>query len=338
MKEASYFQKAAMLATLALTGSAYVVLLRYSKVVDNLRYISSTVVAVQEVLKMLVTICVLFVECGGFKPTMSMLKLQVLDKAKGTFSMALPSCLYALQNNMIFVSLANMDVPIQQVLFQLKIPFTAFLCVLLLGKSLTTRQWFAVFMIFTGTGAIEYQSAYGFLKNGAAKAEQKTSEHEDNFVVGFVAVLVASLCSALAGVYFEKMIKQEDSPIWVRNFQMYIWSIPATLLSSFLQDFSKIKKEGFFVDYTSIVWLIIIVSSLGGILVSFVLLHTDNVTKSFAASTSLVLSTFASYLLFEYNIGIYFAGGMILVCCAIYVYAHPLPSNKHRLVSTSDEV
>ncbi|XP_076816392.1 CMP-sialic acid transporter-like isoform X2 [Clavelina lepadiformis] len=317
MKEASYFQKAAMLATLALTGSAYVVLLRYSKVVDNLRYISSTVVAVQEVLKMLVTICVLFVECGGFKPTMSMLKLQVLDKAKGTFSMALPSCLYALQNNMIFVSLANMDVPIQQVLFQLKIPFTAFLCVLLLGKSLTTRQWFAVFMIFTGTGAIEYQSAYGFLKNGAAKAEQKTSEHEDNFVVGFVAVLVASLCSALAGVYFEKMIKQEDSPIW---------------------DFSKIKKEGFFVDYTSIVWLIIIVSSLGGILVSFVLLHTDNVTKSFAASTSLVLSTFASYLLFEYNIGIYFAGGMILVCCAIYVYAHPLPSNKHRLVSTSDEV
>ena len=47
MKEASYFQKAAMLATLALTGSAYVVLLRYSKVVDNLRYISSTVVAVQ---------------------------------------------------------------------------------------------------------------------------------------------------------------------------------------------------------------------------------------------------------------------------------------------------
>ena len=63
---------------------------------------------------------------------------------------------------------------------------------------------------------------------------------------------------------------------------------------------------------------------------SFVLLHTDNVTKSFAASTSLVLSTFASYLLFEYNIGM-FSSKSVLREYDYYSVSKTCPVSNHEV-------
>lgn len=68
---------------------------------------------------------------------------------------------------------------------------------------------------------------------------------------GFSAVLVASLLSGFAGIYFEKILKgSAPVSVWMRNVQMAIFAIPSSLLASLVQVclfFSIILHFGFII-------------------------------------------------------------------------------------------
>lgn len=52
------------------------------------------------------------------------------------------------------------------------------------------------------------------------------------------------------GVYFEKVLKSSDTSLWVRNIQMYLSGIVATLIGVFVKDGEKVLEKGFFFGYT----------------------------------------------------------------------------------------
>uniref|UniRef100_H2Z306 Uncharacterized protein n=1 Tax=Ciona savignyi TaxID=51511 RepID=H2Z306_CIOSA len=316
-------KKLTLLAALALIGSVYAVLVRYTKSTAKLNYISSTVVAMQELLKMFMTSMVLCHESGGLGPAMQLLHHHIIRSPLDTAKLAVPSFLYALQNNMFFLSLSNMDAPTQQVLLELKIPFTALLCVFLLGRKLSVQQWLSIFLMFAGTGLIEYYSAAD-TKSAVNSDQPVPIASNENFMVGLFAVVVGSLCSAIAGVYFEKIIKTNDTSLWIRNFQLYVWSVPISFIASFINDWRKIKENGFFSGYNHLIWCLIFLSAFSGLIISIVLLYSNNITKCFATSLSIILSTIASFYLFNYHIGWYFICGTSLVCCSIFFYTVPL--------------
>ncbi|KAK6050789.1 Nucleotide-sugar transporter, partial [Cooperia oncophora] len=51
-------------------------------------------------------------------------------------------------------------------------------------------------------------------------ARPKREVHEQNSILGFIAVLVACCLSGFAGIYFEKILKGSDVSIWIRNIQL----------------------------------------------------------------------------------------------------------------------
>lgn len=59
------------------------------------------------------------------------------------------------------------------------------------------------------------------------------------------------------GVYFEKVLKSSDTSLWVRNIQMYLSGIVATLLGVYVKDGEKVLDKGFFFGYTS--WVCFVV-------------------------------------------------------------------------------
>ena len=69
----------------------------------------------QEIVKLLLTLLVLITTCGGFTSLYDLLSKNIFHNKRATLLMAVPSCLYALQNNMVFLALANINVPTQQV-------------------------------------------------------------------------------------------------------------------------------------------------------------------------------------------------------------------------------
>lgn len=297
---------------MTLVAAAYTVALRYTRTVTTEMYFSTTAVCVTEVIKLLLSVIILAKETGSASRLISSLRENVLGSPMEMLKLSVPSLVYALQNNMAFVALSNLDAAVYQVTYQLKIPCTALCTVLMLNRSLSKLQWFSVFILCGGVTLVQY-----------SPAETTKVQIEQNHLVGFIAVAVAVLCSGFAGVYFEKVLKSSDTSLWVRNIQMYISGIIVTLAGVFISDREGIIEKGFFYGYNYLVWFVILLASVGGLYTSVVVKYTDNIMKGFSAAAAIVISTVASVLLFGLQITLTFSIGALLVCVSIYTYGLP---------------
>jgi UDP-sugar transporter A1/2/3 len=126
-----------------------------------------------------------------------------------------------------------------------------------------------------------------------------------NYSIGLSAVLSAAAISGLAGVYFEKVLKESNTyvTVWTRNVQLSFYSLfPALIFGVILKDGEEIAKEGFFVGYNGVVWTAIVFQSLGGVLVAMCINYADNIAKNFATSISIILSFLFSVWFFDFRV------------------------------------
>ncbi|XP_012606351.1 CMP-sialic acid transporter isoform X2 [Microcebus murinus] len=300
------------LAVMTLMAAAYTIALRYTRTSDKELYFSTTAVCITEVIKLLLSVGILAKETGSLDRFKASLRENVLRSPKELMKLSVPSLVYAVQNNMAFLALSNLDAAVYQVTYQLKIPCTALCTVLMLNRTLSKLQWISVFMLCGGVTLVQWKPAQ------ATKIVV-----EQNPLLGFGAIAIAVLCSGFAGVYFEKVLKSSDTSLWVRNIQMYLSGIIVTLTVVYLSDGAEIKEKGFFYGYTYYVWFVIFLASVGGLYTSVVVKYTDNIMKGFSAAAAIVLSTISSVMLFGLQITLTFALGTLLVCVSIYLYGLP---------------
>ncbi|XP_053566499.1 CMP-sialic acid transporter [Bombina bombina] len=311
------------LLVMTLVAAAYTVLLRYTRTVQTDMYFSTTAVCITEVIKLVLSVCILAKETGSLSRLVTSLKENVLGSPVEMIKLSVPSLVYALQNNMAFLALSNLDAAVYQVTYQLKIPCTALCTVLMLHRSLSKLQWFSVFMLCGGVTLVQYNPG-----------ETAKVQIEQNHLLGFSAVAVAVLCSGFAGVYFEKVLKSSETSLWVRNIQMYISGIAVTLAGVYMSDGAQVIEKGFFYGYNYLVWVVVLLASAGGLYTSVVVKYTDNIMKGFSAAAAIVISTIASVILFELHITLTFSVGALLVCVSIYVYG--LPKKDTTKIETSE--
>uniref|UniRef100_A0A2K5MBU5 Solute carrier family 35 member A1 n=1 Tax=Cercocebus atys TaxID=9531 RepID=A0A2K5MBU5_CERAT len=93
---------------------------------------------------------------GRFKAS---LRENVLGSPKELLKLSVPSLVYAVQNNMAFLALSNLDAAVYQVTYQLKIPCTALCTVLMLNRTLSKLQWVSVFMLCAGVTLVQWKPA-----------------------------------------------------------------------------------------------------------------------------------------------------------------------------------
>jgi len=151
-----------------------------------------------------------------------------------------------------------------------------------------------------------------------------------NYSIGLSAVLVAAVASGLAGVYFEKMLKDSPTPasVWTRNIQLSFYSLFPALAGIVFLDGEDITKHGFFEGYNSVVWTAIVFQAVGGVLASLCINYADNIAKNFAASISIVLSFMFSVWFFNFQVNFAFIIGTALVLASTYLYS--IPERKGR--------
>lgn len=323
-ENASVIFKVYCLTVMTLVAATYTVALRYTRTTSTGEmYFSTTAVFLTEVIKLILSLGMLTKEMGGFTRLKNILMEQVVFSPKELLKLSVPSLVYAIQNNMAFVALSNLDAAVYQVTYQLKIPCTALCTVFMLNRSLSRLQWFSVFMLCAGVILVQWKPA-----------EVTKVQIEQNPFIGFIAVAIAVLCSGFAGVYFEKVLKSSDTSLWVRNIQMYLSGIVVTVIGVYVTDGQQILEKGFFFGYTPWVCFVVFLASVGGLYTSVVVKYTDNIMKGFSAAAAIVLSTVASVMLFGLKITITFASGAILVCVSIYLYG--LPKQDTSRVGRSD--
>jgi len=149
-----------------------------------------------------------------------------------------PSLIYTLQNNLIFIAASNLDAATYQVTYQLKILTTALLSVLMLKKVLGPLHWVALVILLSGVSLVQLTDT------GSSSAA--TGGHEQNRFLGLIAVIISCCMSGFAGVYFEKILKGSDVSVWMRNVQLSVLGVPFALCTTFISDYSKVMERGFF--------------------------------------------------------------------------------------------
>lgn len=261
--------------------------------------------------------------------------------AGDSWKMAIPASLYTLANSLQYVGISNLDAATFHVTYQFKIFVTAVLSVILLRKAITGRQWLSLVLLMVGVAIVSLpqgpdpslasshhtrvyvprsadsgRQPLG-LGEAASHLQKRSATYEGieedqwglddpamDSSVGLLAVAGVCFCSGLAGVYFEKTIKEapKATSLWIRNVQLSLYSLfPAFFIGIIFLDGESVAKFGFFAGYNWVVILSILVQTFGGIVAAFCIFYADNVSKNFAVSISMVLSSLASFIFFNFD-------------------------------------
>ena len=229
--------------------------------------------------------------------------------------MCVPAILYAIQKNLLYLAISNLDAAVFQVAYQGKILTTALFSVLVLGKKMTKRQVVALFILLAGVALVQLSSL--------EKAEEAKS---DNVVLGSFAVLGACFTSGFAAIYFEWVLKksppQEQTPhaLWVRNFQLATFAFSAAALAVFTRDGKAVAEKGLYQGFSPLVWFVVAMEAFGGIVVALVIKYADNILKNFATAVSIVTSVIVSALFLGFVVKPTFVVGALCVMGAVALY------------------
>ncbi|XP_052319380.1 UDP-N-acetylglucosamine transporter-like isoform X2 [Oncorhynchus keta] len=307
------------LGVLVLQTTSLVLTMRYSRTLqgEGPRYLASSAVVLAELLKILICLLLIFYDHNfSFLVLNRVLKEEILNKPMETLKLAIPSGIYTLQNNLLYVALSNLDAATYQVTYQLKILTTALFSVSMLGKRLGLYQWLSLLILMTGITLVQWPSE-------SLDGPAPTPLSAGSQLVGVIAVLIACFSSGFAGVYFEKILKGTTQSVWVRNIQLGLFGLVFGLMGVFVYDGERVRESGVFQGYNPLTWTVVALQALGGLVIAAVIKYADNILKGFATSLSIILSTLISYFwLVDFDPTSVFFLGAVLVLAATFLYGY----------------
>lgn len=217
------------LVALVVQNSGLAVMMRYTltlKKEQSDRYCPSTAVLIAEIMKFFISVVCAFVFDASlsYKSFVSLLRTEISGAKGDWFKLTVPSMLYTLQNSLQYYSMALLSAPVFQVLYQMKIITTAVFSVTLLSRKINVFQWLAVVALAGGVALVQLSQLDD--KGGA--------DAKSNSIAGLISVLVGCLTSGFAGVYFEMVLKQSKTSIWLRNIQLSLIGILFSLVGKLL--------------------------------------------------------------------------------------------------------
>ena len=310
---------------MVIQNASTILLLRYVRTASGDLFFSTTAIVCQELIKMLVSVVLLYMETFSFRELASTVNQQILNNRMDSIKTGIPALLYTLQTNLVYLAISNLNAAVFQVTFQIKILTTAIFMVFLLKKSLRGLQWFSLVLLCVGISIIQVQNV---------NVSKSSGDDHKNAFFGLFCVILACVLSGLAGVYFEKILKNSKVSIWVRNIQLGCLGTFFALMTAFVSDGEGIQAKGFFFGYNNLVWLNIFVQSAGGLIVAVVIKYADNILKGFATSIAIIVSCLASVYLFDTIIDYIFAFGTFLVVLSVVLYSYS-PASQSNLLPIS---
>lgn len=303
------------LVLLTLQNALLILVMRYVRTREGEMFVATSAVIMSELFKFFTCLVIILVQEGSVKAWLNLLYQDIIMEPMDCLKVSVPSLIYVLQNNLLYVAVSNLDAATYQVTYQLKILTTAIFSVLMLKKVLSPLQWVSLVILFIGVAIVQLQPE--------AKATVST---EQSPIKGLIAVIISCFMSGFAGVYFEKILKGTRQSVWLRNIQLGFLGVIIGILTMMAKDGDTVREKGFFNGYDGVVWFVVCLQSFGGLLVAMVVKYADNILKGFATSAAIILSCVASVYFFEFQISLQFTVGAALVMTALYTYSKFVPT------------
>lgn len=302
-------------------------------------YNTVTVVLLTEVFKLIVSTC-LYCRDNNLRSL-----VRDVQKDRNVLGLYMvPAFLYCLYNNLAFVNLATFDPTTYYLLLQLRVVVTGILFQIIFKKYLSQRQWISLILLTLGCmmKQVDFGSFYSDANDDSESAaiQQQLQSHNKttsaethahgknmsgfDFSLSAVFILAQTICSCLAGVYNEYLLKDKgaDVNIFVQNVFMYLDSIVCNavilLLRGELLDAFSPQNLGSIMRFS--VLIIIVNNAAIGIVTSFFLKYMNSILKTFASALELLFTAVLCYFLFSIPIYMNTALAIAVVSYAIYLY------------------
>ena len=261
------------------------------------------------------------------------LQVHVLERPLDALKILVPALLYLVQNTLLYVALSNLTAPIFQVTYQGKLVTTALVSVVMLQRRYSVQQWVCLVALSLGVATV-------VLDKPDATKKDTDNVNTQNIAVGLVAVSIACFSSALAGVYFEKVLKKPSSStdhkapppasLWMRNMQLAFFSVLIAYGQGVYHSLTEASPDEaskpYFHGFTTWAWILVGLQAGGGLLVAAVIKYADNVLKGLATGVSVVVATALSTILFGTPLSGQFSLGALMILASVYLFSNPLPS------------
>ncbi|KAL1452953.1 hypothetical protein WDU94_007135 [Cyamophila willieti] len=291
---------------LTLHSSLNIILTHYVRRYNS-SFLTSSAVFISEVFKFVLCLAIL----AGQQQSKIFAHLEIHFRRSQLGKLFIPAVLFTLQNNLFYMANTNLDSITYQITYQFKIVTTAFFSYVILAKHFSKTQIFSLAVLLFGIVLIQIDVSAADLYGGRTN---------NNQLLGFGQVIVASITSGFTNVYLEKIYKSSDDTLLIKNLQLSLLSIPISIGNILIQDGSTVRERGLFYAYDFPVLTLVLFNALGGLIISLVLKHHDNITKIFSTSVSIILTFVLSVYLFDKRINEYFTLGLIHVFVSIYLY------------------
>jgi len=314
--------KLLLLAALVIQYSSVVLIVRHTRAstTEDDMYVVNDLILCTETLKLILAFALEIYVSDGI---LQSIDTHILSNPRDFFKITIPALLYLFQNSVLYVGMLNLSAPLFQVTYQGKTLTTAIVSVFFLARRYTWQQWFCLSCLGMGVAIVVLAEN----NNDDDDDDDSTtaSASKQNLVLGLSAVTTACFSSAIASVYFEKVIKDTTAKtpapsLWMRNIQLAFFSVIIALTKSRL----SVESKPFLHGFTGWVWAVVMLQAAGGLLVAAVMKYADNVLKGLATAVSVVVSTAFSVVLFGTKLtGSFFMGGA-LILSSVYVFSNPV--------------
>jgi len=317
--------KAILLGMMVLQNSATVLVGRYTQagVPKEDKYDVGHLIIVTECGKLLLS-CIFEhvsqLQNGGLSKSV---QENILNRPYDAAKIMVPALLYLVQNTLLYVALANLTAPLFQVTYQTKLVTTAIVSVIMLNRKYSVQQWVCLVTLSLGVAVV-------VLDKNSDKKDEEDEKKDQSLVLGLTAVSIACLSSALAGVYFEKVVKgaggtkQKTVSVWMRNIQLAFFSIVIAVAKGLFTKSTLPPGTHYLHGFTFWPWVLVCLQAGGGLLVAAVIKYADNVLKGLATGVSVCFATVVSFLLFGTPITGKFSVGAGVILVSVYFFSNPI--------------
>lgn len=305
-----------------MVGMVFILRISRTEHVDGPRYLNTTAIFLSEVVKFCASLVLHWWNTKDFGQCRQELWAHSGGHPSELLKTCVPSLLYTLQNNLLFVGLSHLSAGTYQVTYQLKILTTAALSVVILGTRLNAVKWFSLVLLTFGVSLVNM-----------SQLSSSDSKDSGSTLIGLSAVIAACFTSGFAGVYIEKILKQTVVSIWIRNAQLAFSGSAFALVIALQADWTLIMQDGFLQGYNPLVWVVVVCQAVGGLLVAAVMKYADNILKCFGCAIAIVFTCTLSVVeLHEFTPDFRFLMGAMCVVVATGIYSLGLPRQLEAAV------
>eukprot|EP00048_Salpingoeca_helianthica_P019736 m.3772 g.3772 ORF g.3772 m.3772 type:complete len:347 (-) comp3769_c0_seq1:43-1083(-) len=300
---------------------------------------SASIVLIQEALKLL--FCILVLALGVVHRTRLM-------PTSDWILYFVPALCYTINNNIAVYLQTQMDPATFHVLCNFKILTTALLYRVMLNRHLSSRRWFALFLLGCGSAlaaysAIEHDTVHRNSERSASESHHREKKNADTehfshaatqlhvTPTGLLVLVLYCVISGFAGVYTEKLMrKQMQTSIFEQG--LYMYSVGVILNGLLLAH----AGESIHAPLCTATAILVASQAANGFILAFVMKHAGNILRLFVISGAMLFASLLSWLVFDLTLTSHFLVAVCLIIAAFYLYHHdPHPAHPAPPKSTT---